>query len=152
MSTTPEDRGSSTRTVEAVDQISVGDSVTYTQTVSEDDVEAFAGASGDHNPLHLDDEYASETFFGGRIAHGLLTAGLVSAALARLPGLVIYKSQNMSFEGPVPIGAEVTATVEVEEAHEDGSLTVSTTAERADGEVVLSGTADILVRPEPTEA
>jgi len=89
----------------------VGDHVRFSKTITEADVWAFAAASGDTNQLHLDEDYAAQTRFDGRIVHGTLVSGLISAALARLPGLTIYLSQDLSFQGPVGIGDRVTATV-----------------------------------------
>ena len=132
-------------------RISVGDRVEFTKPLSDDDVRAFAEASGDTNRLHLDDAYAAETRFGRRIAHGTLVGGLVSAALARLPGLTIYLSQELSFLGPVPIGATVTATCEVvEDLGRDRY--VLTTDVHADGEQVIEGEAVVLVDELPSSA
>ena len=77
--------------------LDVGDRICFTKTLTEADVDRFAAASGDTNPIHLDEEWASETRFGGRIVHGILASGLISAALARLPGSVIYLSQDVEF-------------------------------------------------------
>ncbi|ADQ68933.1 acyl dehydratase [Halogeometricum borinquense DSM 11551] len=93
--------------------IVVGDVAEFSKTISEEDVERFAASSGDTNRLHLSDEYAKQTRFGKRIAHGTLVAGLISAALARLPGLTIYLSQELTFHAPVEIGSRVTAVCEV---------------------------------------
>lgn len=125
---------------------SVGDSAESTVTVTEEMIDAYAELSGDENPIHLDEEYAGETMFGGRIAHGMLSAGPVSAALADLPGDVIYLSQDLAFENPVYPGDAVTATVEVVEDLGDDRLRVDTTAETDDGTVV-SGEAVVLSVP-----
>jgi acyl dehydratase len=87
---------------------SVGDTAESAVTVTEETIEAYADLSGDDNPIHRDPEYASETMFGGRIAHGMLSAGPVSAALADLPGDIIYLSQDLTFENPVYPGDGVT--------------------------------------------
>ena len=94
------------------DALSVGDRIRFSKTLSDADVRAFAEASGDTNPLHLDDTYAERTRFGGRIAHGTLASGLISAALARLPGLVVYLSQDVEFRNPIEIGDRATADCE----------------------------------------
>ena len=133
-------------------QIDVGDTVRFSKTISEADVEAFADASGDTNRLHLDDAYAEGTRFGERIAHGTLVAGTISAALARLPGLTIYLSQDLSYLGPVPIGEEVTAECEVVENLGNGRFRLRTAVTRADGEAVLDGEAAVLSDPIPETA
>jgi 3-hydroxybutyryl-CoA dehydratase len=126
---------------------SVGDTAESAVTVTEETIEAYADLSGDHNPIHEDPEYAGETMFGGRIAHGMLSAGPVSAALAELPGDIIYLSQELAFENPVYPGDTVTATVEVVEALGDDRIRVDTTAETDDGDVVVSGEAVVLSVP-----
>ncbi|MBV1776960.1 MaoC family dehydratase [Burkholderiaceae bacterium DAT-1] len=93
----------------------IGQTAQFRKTVTEADVVLFAGITGDHNPVHTDEEYARETPFKGRIAHGLLTASLVSTVLGnQLPGPgTIYVSQTMKFTAPVHIGDTVAAIVEV---------------------------------------
>jgi 3-hydroxybutyryl-CoA dehydratase len=99
------------------EDLKVGMRATYVKTVTEFDVIAFAGLSGDKNPIHLDEAYARKTRFGGRIAHGMLSAALLSAVLGtRLPGPgAVYMSQTLFFRAPVRLGAEVTASVEIVE-------------------------------------
>ncbi|WP_254536117.1 CBS domain-containing protein [Halomarina litorea] len=97
------------------DGLSVGDVIRFRKVLSDADVRAFAEASGDTNRLHLDGEFASETRFGKRIAHGTLVSGTISAALARLPGLTIYLSQDLRFLGPVEVGDTIAAVCEVVE-------------------------------------
>jgi len=75
-----------------------GDTATQAVTVTEATIDDYAAVTGDDNPLHLDAEYAADGLFGGRVAHGMFTAGVVSAALAALPGDVVYDSQELSFE------------------------------------------------------
>jgi 3-hydroxybutyryl-CoA dehydratase len=123
----------------------VGDTAESSLTVTEDVIEAYADLSGDHNPIHEDPEYASETMFGGRIAHGMLSAGPVSAALAELPGDIIYLSQDLTFENPVYPDETVTAHVEVVEDLGDDRIRVETTAET--DETVISGEAVVLSVP-----
>src|SRR3954451_24614241 len=100
-----------------IDEITVGMSAEHTKTVTEADVVLFAGITGDFNPVHVDAEAAAKSRFGARIAHGMLSAGLVSAAIAmKLPGPgSIYMSQSLRFTRPVMIGDTVTARVEVAE-------------------------------------
>jgi len=124
---------------------SVGDTAESEITVTEETIEAYADLSGDDNPIHWDPEYASETMFGGRIAHGMLSAGPISAALADLPGDVIYLSQDLTFENPVYPCDTVIATVEVVEDLGDDRLEVETVAET--DEAVLTGSAVVLSLP-----
>ncbi|MCU4800483.1 CBS domain-containing protein [Halobacteria archaeon HArc-gm2] len=131
------------------DGIDVGDHVTFTKTLAESDVRAFAEASGDTNRLHLDAEYAEETRFGRRIVHGTLVAGLISAALARLPGLTIYLSQEVSYRGPVDLNERVTARCDVVEALGERRFRLTTAVEDADGETVVDGQAVVLSDPHP---
>ncbi len=120
-------------------QIDVGDTVRFSKTMSKEDVKAFADASGDTNRLHMDDEFAAASRFGERIAHGALVVGTISAALARLPGLVIYLSQDVSYLGPVPLDERVTAECEVVENIGDNRFRLSTKVVRGDGETVIDG-------------
>ncbi len=85
------------------------------KVVTDEDIELFAQVSTDHNPVHLDEEYAQDTIFEGRIAHGMLTAGLISAVIGeQLPGHgTVYLGQNLKFLAPVRPGDRVTAEVEV---------------------------------------
>ncbi|PSP56394.1 acyl dehydratase [Halobacteriales archaeon QH_7_66_36] len=129
--------------------LSVGETFTFEKTLSDADLEAFAKATGDANPLHLDDEYARETRFGGRIVHGMLTAGVVSAAVARLPGMGIYLGQDCEFTAPVRPGERVTAELEVVENRSEGRYRLTTVVRTDDGEVVLDGEARVLVDEEP---
>lgn len=124
----------------------VGDAASAERAVTTDDIDAYADLTGDRNPIHLDEEYAEGTMFGGRIAHGMFSAGVVSAALAELPGDVIYLSQDLSFENPVRPGTTVRAEVEVVE-HLGGDRLRAETVADADGERVLSGEAVVLSVP-----
>lgn len=132
------------RTVDTVEEISVGDSITFEKEISDEDVRRFAVASGDTNPLHLEEEEAAETRFGGRIAHGMLVSGLISAALARLPGIIVYLSQEMQFTGPVRIGDRARAECEIAEALGGDRYRLSTDI-FVDGEPVTEGDATVLV-------
>lgn len=130
-----------------LEDIDVGMSATYAKTVSDADIVLFAGISGDSNPVHVDDDYARETMFKGRIAHGMLTASFISAVLGtRLPGPgCIYLSQNLRFKAPVRIGDTVRAVVEVTEVdRERARVTVSTRCSVGD-KVVIDGEAVLMV-------
>ena len=131
----------------------VGDTASIETTLSAADVERFAGITGDENPVHLDDDYAAETVFEGRVAHGILTAGVVSAALAKLPGDVVYLAQDLAFDAPVYPGDTVRAEVRVTEVLDGDRLEVETVATVPDrDERVISGTATVLSLPMATPA
>jgi 3-hydroxybutyryl-CoA dehydratase len=127
--------------------IQIGDKASMAKTVSEHDVYTFAGVTGDFNPVHVNAEFAKQTMFKERIAHGMLSAGFISAVLGTtLPGAnSIYLSQEMFFKAPVKIGDTVTATVEVlEKIEEKKRLILKTTVTNQDGVVVVDGKATIL--------
>jgi acyl dehydratase len=132
------------RTAETADALSVGDRFEFTKTITDEDIRSFAAASGDTNPLHLDDEFAEGTRFGGRIAHGALVGGLISAALARVPGLVVYLSQDLEFHNPVRIDDRITAECEIVEDLGNNQYRL-TTRVLDDGEMVIDGEAVILI-------
>jgi CBS domain-containing protein/acyl dehydratase len=134
------------------DGIDVGDHVRFTKTITESDVETFAEASGDTNRLHLDEGFAEGTRFGRRIVHGTLVSGLISAALARLPGLTIYLSQELSYQGPVDIDEEVTAHCEVVERIRDDRFRLATAVDDAEGNCVVEGDAVVISDPIPDTA
>ncbi len=137
------------KVVASLDDVRPGFEVSYTRTVTDDDIRAFAEATGDHNPLHLDDDYAADTPFERRIVHGFHTGALVSAALARLPGVVVYVTQDLRFLRPVRPGDTVTAHAIVTERGEGKrKCRLDTFCER-DGERVLEGEAVVLLLDEP---
>ncbi len=133
------------RSVDQVEDITVGDSVRFTKRITQDDVDSFAVASGDTNRLHLDEAYAEKTRFGTRIVHGTLVSGLISAALARLPGLTIYLSQDVEFLRPIMPDTEVTAYVEIIEDLGDGQYRLMTDIEDLDGKKIVDGEAVVLI-------
>ena len=129
-----------------------GQAATWTKTITEADVEAFAGITGDFNPLHVDGKYAARSRFGERIAHGILTAGLISAVLGmRLPGPGgIFLSQTLMFVRPVRFGDTITARAEVVSWRPEKRLLIlHTTCANQRGEAVLDGEAALLVEPVP---
>jgi acyl dehydratase len=132
------------RTAETTEELSVGDRFEFTKRISDQDVRGFAATSGDTNPLHLDEEFAKKTRFKGRIAHGTLVSGLISAALARVPGLVIYLSQDMEFHNPVRIDDRITAECEIVENLGNDQYRL-TTRVLNDGDVAINGEAVILI-------
>ena len=129
------------------DELSVGMSESYSKTISADDVQLFADLTGDLNPVHLDDAFAATTALRRRVAHGMLTAALISTVLGtKLPGPgCIYLEQQLSFKAPVRIGDTVTARVTVAALNaENRRVTVDTTCTVRD-RVVLDGTAVVTV-------
>lgn len=126
--------------------ISVGDTTSLSKTIGEVDVTLYAAVSLDTNPAHLDEVHASQTPFGKRIAHGMLTAGLISACLGtRLPGPgTIYLSQDLKFRAPVFLGDTITATVEVVALEDKGRVRLRTTCTNQKGELVVDGEAVVL--------
>ena len=128
--------------------LEVGDAATLSKTITDADVRAFAELTGDHNPVHLDDEYAAGTRFGRRVAHGMLAASLISAALANeLPGRgTVYLSQQLQFTAPVFPGDTVTARVAVTKVREDKPVvTLETVCTNQSGETVVRGEAVVLL-------
>jgi 3-hydroxybutyryl-CoA dehydratase len=138
-------------TTESVEGIQVGHAATFSKQVTERDIEAFAEVTGDRNPVHLDNAYAARTRFGGRIAHGMLSAGFISAALGtRLApnAVVVYVSQSMRFRRPVLIGDTITARIEVTAVDAEKRLvTARTDCVNQGGDVVTTGEATVLVEP-----
>lgn len=122
----------------------IGMTATRSRTITEADIVLYAGLTGDQNPLHMDAVYAASTPFGGRIAHGMLTAGLISAVLGNdLPGPgAIYLSQSLRFLAPVHIGDTITARAEVTAVREEKRIvTLRTECANQHGTLVLSGEA-----------
>ena len=124
-----------------IDQLQPGMSASIAKTVTEADIILFAGISTDVNPAHLDEDYAKGTMFGGRIAHGMLSAGFISAVLAnKLPGPgTIYLSQTLKFKAPVRPGDTVTATVTVREVNVAKNRVTLDTVCTVAGKVVIEG-------------
>ncbi len=126
------------------EEIQVGDRASFTKTISEADIYGFAGITGDFNPVHVNEEYAKQSRFKKRIAHGMLTASFISTVLGTdLPGAnTIYMSQEVKFTAPVYIGDTLTAEAEVVEKREDKRiLTLKTTVVNQDGKTVVDGQA-----------
>ncbi len=131
-----------------IDQIHVGDFAEFAKTLSESDVYLFAGITGDFNPAHVNEVYSQATSFKTRIAHGILTAGLISAVMAnQLPGPgTIYIRQELDFLAPARIGDTITAHVEVIDIIKDiNRIRLRTSCTKQDGSMVLNGEA--LVSP-----
>jgi 3-hydroxybutyryl-CoA dehydratase len=125
-----------------IDQIKVGDTAEFAKTITETDIYLYAGITGDFNPAHVNEVYAKNTFFKTRIAHGMLTAGLISAIIAnQLPGPgTIYLKQDLSFLAPVHIGDTITGRVEIMELiPEKNRVRLKTTCSNQDGVIIISG-------------
>lgn len=130
-----------------IQEMKIGDSASTAKTISEADVYLFAGITGDHNPAHINEEASKKTAFGGRIAHGILSAGLISAVLAmKLPGPgTIYLGQELKFTKPVRFGDTVTATATVSEIiAEKNIVKLETICTNQKGEVVIKGMATVM--------
>ena len=131
-----------------IDEIQVGQVAEMAKTVTEADIALFAGVTGDFNPVHVDAVAAAQSRFGERIAHGMLSAGFISAVIAmRLPGPgSIYLSQSLRFTKPVRIGDTVTTRVEVVEVvAPKRRLRLATVCRNQNGETVVEGEAVVLV-------
>jgi 3-hydroxybutyryl-CoA dehydratase len=134
-----------------IDEITEGMTAVFSKTVTEADIVLFAGVTGDTNPVHLDEEFAKPTLFKGRIAHGMLTAGFISAVFGtKLPGPgCIYLSQSLKFKAPVRIGDTVVARVTATTIdREKGRVTFATTA-HVGSTLVMDGEAQLLVPKRP---
>ena len=128
----------------SIGELKIGDSAQIVKTITEGDIELFARATGDFNPVHLDATYAEKTMFKGRIAHGLLSVGFFSAILGNiLPGHgTIYLSQEVKFLAPVRIGDTITAKVDVIELiPEKNRARFRTSCVNQDGKLVVDGIA-----------
>ena len=129
------------------DEIRIGDTASMSKTVTEYDVYTFAGVTGDFNSVHVDAEFAKTTMFKERIAHGMLSAGFISAVIGTaLPGKnTIYLGQDLQFKAPVKIGDTVTATVEVlEKIEAKNRLVLKTTVVNQNGVLVTDGKATVM--------
>ena len=128
----------------------IGATASRTKTITDEDVRLFAQVSGDTNSIHLDEAYAAASPFGQRVAHGLLTASLISAVIGNdLPGVgTIYLGQDLKFKAPVFIGDVITATVEIVKYREDKRImSLRTVCAKADGTLVIEGEA-VVIAPE----
>ena len=127
-------------------ELAVGQSAERLFAITDEAVRAFAAVSGDHNPVHLDDEFARRTVFRGRVAHGMLLGAHVSAVLGeQLPGPgAIYQSQTLTFEHPVRIGAEVKVRVEVKAIDAETRRATLATVCLVGDQVVAEGEAVVI--------
>jgi 3-hydroxybutyryl-CoA dehydratase len=130
-----------------IEDFAIGMCATFSKTITEADIVLFAGVSGDNNALHINEEYARTTPFGGRIAHGMLSASVISAAVAnKLPGPgAIYMNQSLIFRAPVRAGDTVHATVTVKEIIFERNCVVLQTTCTVKGIAVIEGEALVKV-------
>lgn len=129
-----------------IDELRIGETHRFAKTISESDVYGYAGITGDLNPAHINEQYASNTFFKTRIAHGMLTAGFISAIIGtQLPGPgTIYIGQTLNFKAPVRIGDTITASVEVSEIiKEKNRVKLKTVCVNQEDTIVLDGEATV---------
>ncbi|MBS4032050.1 MAG: MaoC family dehydratase [Clostridiales bacterium] len=129
------------------EEIRVGDKASFTKTISEADVYAFAGITGDFNPIHVNQEFAAQSRFKQRIAHGMLSASFISTVIGtELPGVnTVYLGQDVKFTAPVYFGDTLTAEAEVLEKREDKRiLTLKTIVMNQHGKVVVDGQAKVM--------
>jgi len=134
-----------------IGELKIGDTAEFAKTVSESDIYLYAGITGDFNPAHINEDYAKNTFFKTRIAHGMLSAGFISTVIAtKLPGTgSIYVKQDLRFLAPVRIGDTITARVEVIEIIAEKKLVrLKTTCINQEGTQVLDGEA-VVSPPKP---
>lgn len=130
-----------------IDEMKLGQKAYVEKTISETDVYLYAGITGDFNPAHVNQVEAEKSMFKGRIAHGMLSAGLISAVLGtQLPGPgTIYLGQELKFTAPVRIGDTIKAEVEVIEITlEKNRIKLRTTCYNQDGKIVIDGTATVM--------
>jgi len=130
----------------SIEQMEVGQTATMSKTVTEADVVLFAGVTGDFNPAHIDADYAAASVFKERIAHGMLSAGFISATVAmKLPGPgTIYLSQNLKFKAPVFIGDTVKTTVTITAINEKRKVVKVDTVCTVGGKTVVGGEASLM--------
>jgi 3-hydroxybutyryl-CoA dehydratase len=130
----------------SITELNVGDKAEFTKTIAESDIYLFAGVTGDLNPAHINEEYAQNTFFKGRIAHGMLLAGFISTVIGcQLPGPgSIYIGQDLKFRAPARIGDTVTAKAVVTEIIEGKNRVIlETTCTNQEGVLLLDGHATV---------
>ena len=134
-------------TGKTIDEIKIGDAAEFAKTVTESDIYTYAGLSGDFNPAHINEAYAKNTVFETRIAHGMLSAGFISAILGtQLPGTgTIYLKQELKFMSPVKIGDTITAKAEVIEINQEKNrIKLKTTCSNQNNKLVIDGEAVVM--------
>ena len=130
-----------------IEEIKIGMCATYTQTITDADIKCFAGLSGDRNPVHMDEDYARNSRFKKRIAHGMISASFFSALFGtKIPGEgCVYTRQSLNFKRPVYVGDTVTATVEVFNVDLEKFRVFFKTICRVKQKIVTDGEAEIFI-------
>lgn len=133
-----------------INEIKIGMSESYSQTISEADVKAYAGISGDRNPVHMDDEYAEKSRYKKRIAHGMISSSFFSALFGtKLPGPgCVYVHQSLNFKRPVYIGDTVTSIITVTRIDEIKNRVFFDTVCKVKNKVVIDGEAELYIPKE----
>ena len=137
-----------------ISELYVGQSAEFTKTISESDVYLFAGITGDHNPMHVNDVYAKQSRYKERICHGMLSSSLISTVIGtKLPGNgSIYVEQDLIFKAPVLFGDTISAIVEIEDIDiEKNRVKLRTYCKNQDGTIVLDGYA-VVIPPKYVES
>lgn len=130
-----------------IGELKIGDKDGFSKTISESDIYLYAGVTGDLNPAHINEEQAKDSIFGGRVAHGMLSAGLISAVLGmRIPGPgTVYLGQELRFKAPVRIGDTVTAEAEVIEIFTEKNIVkLKTICKNQKETIVIEGVATVM--------
>ena len=137
-----------------IEDLRVGMTATFAKTITEADIVLFAAVSGDNNAVHINEEFAKTTQFGGRIAHGMLSASVISAAIAgRLPGPgTVYLGQSLQFRSPVRPGDTVEATITVVELNESRRRITLKTECRVAGKLIITGEALVMTTSKAAKA
>ena len=131
----------------SIEEMEIGEKASFTKTITETDVVNYAGVTGDFNPAHINEEYANDTMFEGRLAHGMLGAGLISTVLGtKLPGPgAIYVKQEVEFKAPVRFNDTITAKVEVVEKNEEKNRVImDTVCTNQNDKIVIDGKAVLM--------
>lgn len=130
-----------------IEEIEIGMSASYSQTVTDADIKAFAGISGDRNPVHVDEDYAEQSRYKKRIVHGMMTASYFSALFGtKIPGEgCVYVAQSLQFKRPVYMGDTVTATIEVTKIDVDKKRVFFKTTCKVKNKIVTDGEAEIFI-------
>lgn len=130
-----------------IEDLVIGMSASYSQTITDADVKSYAALSGDRNPIHMDDEYSEKSRYGKRIAHGMISSSFFSALFGtKLPGAgCVYISQSLKFRKPVYIGDTVTAVIEVTNVNIEGKRVAFNTYCTVSGQKVITGEAEIYI-------
>ena len=130
-----------------IEDLVIGMSASYSQTITDADVKSYAALSGDRNPIHMDDEYSEKSRYGKRIAHGMISSSFFSALFGtKLPGAgCVYISQSLKFRKPVYIGDTVTAVIEVTNVNIEGKRVAFNTYCTVSGRKVITGEAEIYI-------